>query len=163
MNTKKIAALIRFAIAFIFLCGIVMVFVWYPLTVSITIVGPVPVEPTLEQNIQGYTQLAFYWLTSLPCFIILGIVWKITINIKQNDGFTSKDVKLLNKANLLLLIDLPIFLIGNLIFMFLKLNFFVIFHFFIVVVGLIVVAFIWIAALLIEKNVELQAETEGTI
>ena len=81
-------------------------------------------------------------------------------SLKENGQFIAKDVRLLNAANIMLLIDLAIFLVGNIIIVFLEINFFVLAHFFIAVIGLVVLIFMWTTTLLIRRNVELQALIE---
>jgi hypothetical protein len=160
INPKQLSIIVRIGIIFLFIIGLIMVVVWYPFTISLTIIGPVDVEPTQLQKIQVYAQSAFYYLTSAPCFIILIFLWIIAGRLKKNGRFIAKDVRLLNAANIMLLIDLAIFLVGNIIIVFLEINFFVLAHFFIAVIGLVVLIFMWTTTLLIRRNVELQALIE---
>ena len=50
INTKQLSIIVRIGIIFLFIIGLIMVIVWYPFTISLTIIGPVDVEPTQLQR-----------------------------------------------------------------------------------------------------------------
>lgn len=163
MNTKRITIIFRIAIIAIGLCGLLICALWYPFSISLTTMGISTATPTTEQSIRIWTQLVFYWAVSVPCFLILIFTWKVSSALKKGELFSNKIVRLINLEISMLLIDLLVFLIGNIVFILLKWNDFAIVYFMITVIGLVVVSLFWIALYVIKRGIEMQEEIEGTI
>ncbi len=163
MNTFKLSLLVKGAIIALGLCGLFMCVVWYPFSISLSAMGVVSANPSLSQNIELWTQLIFYWVVSVPCFIVLIFAWKITGSIKNDEVFSHKVVNLIKKCAAVLVIDIVVFLVGNIIFLAVGWNDFAIVYFMIAVVGLIIVSVLLTLSHFAEKAVELKEETEGLI
>lgn len=163
MNTKKITLIFRIAIIAIGICGLLICALWYPFSISLTTMGTSNATPTAEQSVRIWVQLAFYWIVSVPCFLILFFTWKISSAISKEELFSNKIVELIKLDIIILLIDLLVFLIGNIVFVLFKWNDFAIVYFMITVVGLVVVSLFWIALYVIKRGIEMQEEIEGTI
>lgn len=122
MNNLKIIRINLILIGFIgfFICGL-----WYPFSISLGNFSNI-------NSITLYAQLGFYWMCSIPCFVILALLYKSTLS-KGNilDSF----VKNLNISKKILFISLIVFLVGNVILMLLNLNDFAILYFIIIAVG----------------------------
>lgn len=86
MKKNFMSIAIKGSIVVVALFGLVTCFCWYPFSISLTSMGTVEATPTVAQNIKMYTQLIFYWIVSIPCFVILGNAWSISNSIK-NDKF----------------------------------------------------------------------------
>ena len=116
----------RIALAFIFLIGLGICLYWYPLTVTlstgIAILDYDPAEITPQENIEFYSQLLFYWIISLPCFVLVVMGFIETAYVKKYGIFNIRSANLLFKMALLLFISSFIFLFGNLIFISLDWN-----------------------------------------
>lgn len=123
MRTSINTILIRTALVFIFLIGIVICLYWYPL--SITISTGIPILDydesviTLQENVEFYTQLFFYWAVSLPCFAVVLMGFIETVRAKNG-----RSANIFFKSALILFISSVVFIIGNLIFMILGRNMF---------------------------------------
>lgn len=163
MNAKKITLIFRIAIIAIGICGLLICALWYPFSISLTTMGTSNATPTAEQSVRIWVQLVFYWVVSVPCFLILVFTWKVSSALKKEELFSKKIVRLINLEISTLLIDLLVFLIGNIVFILLKWNDFAIVYFMITIIGLVVVSFFWIALYVIKRGIEMQEEIEGTI
>ena len=163
MDSTKINIVLRISIIIIALCGVAMCAFWYPFSVSLTTMDTVNAAPTLEQNIQIWAQLSFYWLVSIPCFFVLVLMWYLTTALKKEGFFSNKVIKIIRIEILTLLVDVVIFLIGNIVFVILGWNDFAIIYFLITVIGLVVVGLLYVFINIIKKGIEMQEEIEGTI
>ena len=163
MEINKITLLFRVSLIIVAVFGILICALWYPFTISLTSFGIVDYSPTVEQVTRFWVTLSFYWVVSVPCFVVLFILWKISIYLKKNDFFTNNVVVLMKRIVFILLIDLFIFLIGNVVFLLLKWNDFAIIYFMITVLGLVVICFLYVGIIIIKKGIELKEDLEGTI
>lgn len=120
MRSNTFIILTRIALVFIFLIGLVICLYWYPLTITISTGIPIldhdPSDITPEENIEFYSQLIFYWLVSLPCFVLVIMEFINTGYVRKFGKFNIKSANLLFKMALILFISSFIFLFGNLIF-----------------------------------------------
>ena len=149
------SAIIIFALVGIAICAA------YPYMIAIT--TGLMFRPEASDHSVFYVQLIFYWLTSLPCFVILGIAWKITALINKDEIFSKKTVRLLKLSAVILFCDILVFLIGNLIFLFLEWNGFAIVHITISMVGVVAALFLLVMMYFAENASLLKEETEGII
>ena len=164
MKNLALSVFIKYAIIVFALLGFLMCAQWYPLSISLTTVGLVDPNPlTAERSIQFWSQLLFYWLTSLPCFFILAIWWKIAQAIKNDCFFTHKVCKILNISAVILLVDLLLFLLGNLLLFLLGLNVFWIMYLFIFALGLAIVGVITTISFFTKKATIMQEDLDGTV
>ena len=129
MSKKSLYYLVRSAIFIVALCGLCICGCLYPFLVSLN--GFDKGSETVM-----WSQLIFYWISSIPCFIILGIAWRIAASIKT-ELFTHNNAKLLKSSALLLFADSIVFFVGNFVFMFMGYNPFAIAFFMLVIVALI--------------------------
>lgn len=169
MNPKFMSFIIKASIILMALFGLTICAVWYPLVISFTTKGISPdLDPTTTaQYIEYYTQLAFYWATSLPCFIILACFWKIGNAIKKNLLFTTKTAKTITTCVRILLVDLIVFIIGNLSFIFigwsLYFEFIYVIYLAIAVIGLIITGCLAILSHFVTQGALLKEEVDLTI
>lgn len=162
MKTFELSFMIKSSVVIFGICGLLMCALWYPFSISFMVMGVVDVVPTLEQNIAMWTQLVFYWAVSVPCFLILAFVWKMTDSIKKDQFFSYKIAKSMKNCALLLFIDVLVFFAGNTVFFFLGWNVFAIIYYIIAVVGLAVSSIFLVASHFVYKAAQLK-ETEGLI
>ncbi|MDE6210973.1 MAG: DUF2975 domain-containing protein [Clostridia bacterium] len=165
MNDKKVAWLLRTAIIIVGLFGLTVCAFWWPFSISLSTMG---VDSSLSsltdaQTAEFWSQFAFYMAVSLPCFAILVIAWIVTNRIHNGQFFALSTAKLINIAALILYIDLGVFLIGNLVFMFLEWNTFAIIYYFLAAIGFAVAICMSIIAYFVKRSAELKEETEGIV
>ena len=165
MNDKQISWALRSAIILVGIFGLAMCAFYWPLSISLTAVGvsPDPIEVTKAQTIEYYVQFAFYEAVSLPCFAILIIAWLVTNRISKGQFFDLSTAKLIRISSWILFIDLLVFFIGNLIFMFLEWNVFAIIYYFLGAIGVAVALCMSVIAYYVKKSAILKEETEGII
>lgn len=111
---------------FVFLIGIIICWLWYPWDTWISSGMPLldynEADITLEMNIEYHTKLFFYWICSLPCFVIVIMDFIETFFARKYGKFNIKSAKIIRKMSLILFISSAVFIIGNVIFMLLGWN-----------------------------------------
>ncbi len=165
MNDKKVAWLLRTAIIIVGLFGLTVCAFWWPFSISLSVIG---IDTglnamTQQQMVEFWLQFAFYQAVSLPCFALLVFAWLVTNRIHNGQFFALSTARLINVAALILYIDLGVFLIGNLVFMFLEWNTFAIIYYFLAAIGFAVAICMSIIAYFVKKSADLKEETEGIV
>lgn len=163
MTTKSLLFWVRCAIVIIALCGITVCALWYPYSFSIINIDLTATDLSELTTVQGWGLLSFYWAVSIPCFAILIIAWKISASIKTEQLFTNKTAKMIKICALILLVDLSVFLIGNVVFLLLKMNDFAIIYFFLIMGGLVLSVLLSALSHYVAKAAELQELSDGTV
>lgn len=163
MTTKSLLFWVRCAIVIIALCGITVCALWYPYSFSIINIDLTAADLSELTTVQGWGLLSFYWAVSIPCFAILIIAWKISASIKTEQLFTNKTAKMIKICALILLVDLSVFLIGNVVFLLLKMNDFAIIYFFLIMGGLVLSVLLSALSHYVAKAAELQELSDGTV
>ena len=163
MTTKSLLFWVRCAIVIIALCGITVCALWYPYSFSIINIDLTATDLSELTTVQGWELLSFYWAVSIPCFAILIIAWKISASIKTEQLFTNKSAKMIKICALILLVDSSVFLIGNVVFLLLKMNDFAIIYFFLIMGGLVLSVLLSALSHYVAKAAELQELSDGTI
>lgn len=163
MTTKSLLFWVRCAIVIIALCGITVCALWYPYSFSIINIDLTAADLSELTTVQGWGLLSFYWTVSIPCFAILIIAWKISASIKTEQLFTNKTAKMIKICALILLVDLSVFLIGNVVFLLLKMNDFAIIYFFLIMGGLVLSVLLSALSHYVAKAAELQELSDGTV
>lgn len=163
MTTKSLLFWVRCAIVIIALCGITVCALWYPYSFSIINIDLTATDLSELTTVQGWGLLSFYWAVSIPCFAILIIAWKISASIKTEQLFTNKSAKMIKICALILLVDLSVFLIGNVVFLLLKMNDFAIIYFFLIMGGLVLSVLLSALSHYVAKAAELQELSDGTV
>jgi len=163
MTTKSLLFWVRCAIVIIALCGITVCALWYPYSFSIINIDLTATDLSELTTVQGWGLLSFYWAVSIPCFAILIIAWKISASIKTEQLFTNKSAKMIKICALILLVDSSVFLIGNVVFLLLKMNDFAIIYFFLIIGGLVLSVLLSALSHYVAKAAELQELSDGTV
>jgi len=163
MTTKSLLFWVRCAIVIIALCGITVCALWYPYSFSIINIDLTATDLSELTTVQGWGLLSFYWAVSIPCFAILIIAWKISASIKTEQLFTNKSAKMIKICALILLVDSSVFLIGNVVFLLLKMNDFAIIYFFLIMGGLVLSVLLSALSHYVAKAAELQELSDGTV
>ena len=158
MTGKALCFWVRCAIIAIAICGVCVCAFWYPFCVFLTSITPQGIGKAVF-----WVQILFYWLTSLPCFWILIMGWRVTTAIKEERLFQEGTAKTVKNATQILFIDLAVFFIGNVLFLLLDWNRLAWIYFVFVIVGLVIGIFMAILSHYLYRAAELQEESEGTI
>ncbi|MDE5756725.1 MAG: DUF2975 domain-containing protein [Clostridia bacterium] len=167
MDDKKVTWLLRTAIILVGLFGVAICAFWWPFSTTMTTFGINTIidmdRVTEAQMVEFWVQFVFYQAVSLPCFAILVFAWLVTNRISKGQFFEFDTAKLIRIASWILYIDLIIFFIGNLVFMFLKWNDFAIIYYFLGAIGVAVALCMSVIAYYVKKSAELKEETEGIV
>ncbi len=109
--------------------------------------------------------LIFAWLVSLPCFILLLYVWKVSDCIKNETVFTLKTAKMVRTGVILLLSDAALLFGGNIVLLLFNMNHpsIVLLSIVIAIVEIVVSLFGEIVYQYMIKAAILKEESEGTI
>lgn len=152
MSKRSLFVLARIAITVIVICGLCICGFIYPFLVSLNGLSK-------GSEIVMWSQLIFYWLSSVPCFIILGYAWKVSKSFKT-ELFTCENAKCFRNSAILLLVDSIFFFIGNLVFALMGYNPFAILFFFLIVTALSVSLALGAAGYYVAKAAALREENE---
>jgi len=100
-----------------FLCGI-LIYLW-----GIPTIGHIITQNFPEFSYCYYPWLIFLWCTGIPCFIVLGYMWKISASICADQAFTSRNAIRLKRIAQLAAFNVIFFFAGNIIYLFHRLLF----------------------------------------
>ena len=115
------------------------------------------------QKVEFYSQLIFFWIASIPCFVILLYAWRFGNAINRDEVFCIRTVSIINKCIIILFSDLALFVVGNIVFAVLGWNDFALVYFGIAVIGVIIACILAIAAHYLSRAAALQEEVDCTI
>ena len=164
MDHRGLSLIVKADIIIIGICGVLMCAVWYPFSISLTAIGiSSDVAPTASERLAFWLQLSFYWITSLPCFLILVIAWTVSSEIKKDNALSNAVMKKVKTQGMILLADIAVFLIGNIVFLLLGWNDFAVIYFIFIAIGLVFVSGLYVLWHYIKVGVQLKEETEGLI
>ena len=162
MNNAKLSILLKLSIILIGVCGLSICVLWYPYSISLTSVGSI-MHGTVNTTM-FWCQLSFYWATSIPCFYILVMCWKIVNKFRTQD--TIFEIKFSNdfmKISKILLIDNGLFFIGNIVFVCLGWNVFAILYLMLSVICIAICVAMYFLAKIINDGIKYKEESDGTI
>jgi hypothetical protein len=109
--------------------------------------------------------LIFLWVTALPVFAVLGLVWKASAAVGHDSVFTVGTARLVKYGAIFILADTIFFCAGNMVLLLLGMNHpaIVLASFFIGVLGMALAAIAAVLARYLTKAAALQEEVDGTI
>ena len=115
MASKTLCKLVRFAVVFTAICGLIA-------CASLPAIGS-----TVANNFPEYTHLylpwlIFLWLTSLPFFALLVLIWKMSTAIKDEKVFTLPSARIVRICAMILFGASGFFIIGNIAFLLLGMS-----------------------------------------
>ncbi len=163
MKNKTLSILVVLMIAVIVILGILVCVFWYPFSLSVWVHGILPTEHTQEMLVSYYSQLIFHWATSLPCFVILFLSFRIVAAIRKGTLFSMKIAKLLKTFSIILYADLAVFLVGTVLIVHIFSDPFAIVYLCIAALGIAIAIGLSVMADFTERAAILQEEYEGTI
>lgn len=165
-NCGVLVLCLRLSLITVCLLGLSICAFWYPFQVDLTAIG-VPsgerVVPTAAQYVEYWVQLAFYWLASIPCFVILMFGWIISSDIKKGNAFSAEVADRLNICALILFVDSLVFLAAQLVFTVLNWNPFALFLYVTGGIGLILSFTLYLAARYVREAAKIKEENEGYV
>ena len=153
MTTKKLSVLLKGGIIVFGVCGILICVLWYPYSIGLT----------AKNSVEKWTQIAFYWLVSIPCFAVLWYAWKLADAVKKDEVFTKRVANLVKCSMQILFIDICVFLVGNIVFACLGWNELMFVYIGLGAIGLVETSVLLVIAHYIEQAAILREEMEGTI
>ena len=124
MKTKTAAfnisiVMIRLALVLVFLIGVLICLIWYPITATIAsgigLLDADEVIVTPQMEFAFYSHLIFYWAVSVPCFVVALLGLWGTVQAKREGVFSIKVAKTLFRMALILFIASVVYIIGNVI------------------------------------------------
>jgi hypothetical protein len=109
--------------------------------------------------------LIFAWLFTIPCFVILVYIWRVSGAVIEERVFTLQTAKWVKTGAVLLLADVAFLLVGNVVLYLLSMNY--IGMLLLSIIGaMFAIALALMAAVLsryLTKAAALQEESEGTL
>lgn len=161
MKNLQLSIMLKCAICVFFMCGFIICACWYPFSVPLFTTGPASDLP-VPAVVAIWTQIAFYWAVSIPCFVILILFWKVTDSIVLDEFFSYKTAKEIKMCAIILFVDILIYVIGNTMIMF-NWNDTAAVNYGVAILGLAVTGVFYALSHFVSKAAEYKADTEGLI
>ena len=121
MSSRTLSTLIRIAVIFMGLCGIAICAYFLPSAAGGgSIINPDSMD--YEKFRRAIPWLIFLWVTALPWFAILGLVWKVAGAVEKEQVFTFKVAKWVKAAAILIFIDCAVFFAVSAVFAVLQMS-----------------------------------------
>jgi hypothetical protein len=155
MTNKQLTVLFRCALIVIALIGVAACAFWYPKDGANVIAA--------KGAALGWIYQIFMWLTAIPCFVILFFGWKFSMSMEKEHVFTKDTAQYLIISLKILVVDLAVYLVGNIIFLALGCSKYGWLYLVVSVAGYAVAAIIYTLFYYISRVAVLQEESEGTI
>lgn len=158
MTAKRVCFWIRFFLVAVAVCGIYLCIFGYPFLASLSSLS------SLANEYQIGAWLIFLWVVSIPCFVILILMWKISCAVKKEMVFTLAIAKRVKACSQILFIDTSFLLIGGIVFTaFRVIDIFIPIIFILSIFGFFLAFVAAVSSHYIAKAAEIKEENEGTI
>ncbi len=161
MSNKKIGICIKVAVVVVTLAGLLMC-AWYPYDVLFSSLAWRLGVPDVVQMVKFIARVAFSWGVSIPCFMIMGLMWKVSARISRGETFSFDIYKYLRLSATTLFIDCGVYFVGNAVFYALGCNPLFIVYMIIGIIG-VAVAFCMAALASMAKNAAALKEDNDSI
>ena len=158
MSNKNIGLCIRIAVLTVTLAGVLLCAFGYPDLVMFSSLA----FPSEKETLFFYSQLIFYWAVSVPCFIIMALIWNVSTRIRRGETFSFKIYRYLRISATILFADCGVFFVGNTVFYLLDSNPFFVFYLIIGMVG-VAIALCATALSAMAKNAAMLKEDNDSI
>lgn len=158
MNEKMLSRLTRLAILLIGVCGVLSCLLWVPISTENATLRALP-----WRSYSFLIQYVFHWCVSLPCFLLLGLAWRVTANMNCDGLFMEENARYVGRAAVILIFDDLAFLIGNVIFAALGWNRWLTLHIPVAVTGLVLAIFMYVLSQYLARAAALQEESDLTV
>lgn len=116
MSQAKLTRSLKIILAGVGICGLIVYFAILP-TVGADLSDSYP-----EFARCYWPWMVFLWCTSIPCFLVLALGWRIAANIGADRSFSAENARLLQRIACLAAGDTAFFFAGNVVFLFLNMN-----------------------------------------
>lgn len=109
MKRDVISKLLKGMILGMGICGTAIYLLIFP-TVSKELISRYP-----EFSNYYLPWTIFIWLTAIPCYIVLGLMWKFSTSVRQGNIFIFINGKRMKKMFFWTVLDTTFFLLGNIV------------------------------------------------
>ena len=159
MKQKSLSRWLRIIAAGMAIMGAVLYFAVFP------VLGNDAARQYPEYSHCLYPWLIFLWLTAVPCYIVLALVWKIAGNIGRDNSFCKENAVMMKRISVLAAIDSAFFFSGNIVYWLIGFNHpsLLLASFFVVFIGVSFSVAAAVLSHLIFKAADIKEENELTI
>ena len=112
MNNQNLTKILKLLIIGLSISGIIIYLCIFPF------IGKYFIEVLPEASSWYWPWLSFSWITAIPCFIVLVLMWQFSSTIKDNEVFSKLNAKRILNISKLSILDTIIVIIGNIILLF---------------------------------------------
>ncbi|MBQ4650242.1 MAG: DUF2975 domain-containing protein [Firmicutes bacterium] len=114
---------------------------------------------------QFWLWISFVWIAAIPCYWVLGIVWKIADEISADRSFTIENSLRVKRIMILALADSAFVFIVNVVFLFMNINHpgILLASLFICFAGVVIAVFAGCVSHLVHKAALLREENESFV
>jgi hypothetical protein len=112
-----------------------------------------------------WSWLAFIWIAAIPCYCVLGIVWKIANEIRADRSFTIENSLRVKRIMILALADSAFVFTVNVVFLFMNINHpaVLLASLFVSFAGVVIAVFAGCVSHLVHKAALLREENEAFV
>ena len=159
MSSKTLAIFMKIVVVLSALFGLLVCIILIP-SIGNEVIGAYP-----EFSSWYWPWIAFAWIFSVPCFVILVDIWIVSDSVKDDTVFTLKTAKTIRSAVILLITDAAILFTGNVVLLMVNMNHpsVMLISFVVAIAEIIAALFAEILTRYITKASLLQEESDGTI
>lgn len=159
MNQERLSKWLKIIILGVGICGAIIYFYIFPFW------GREIIAEKPEFTYAYMPWLIFLWITAVPCYVVLICGWRIASEIEKDNSFSEVNARRLKIISYLAAGDCLLFFGGNIIFLFLDMNYAetVLLSLIIVFFGVAVAVTSAALSHLVYKAAELQEESQFTI
>lgn len=112
MNNDTLSKVLKLLIIGLAISGLVIYLFIFPF------IGKSFIEVLPEASSWYWPWLSFLWITGIPCFMVLILMWQFTSTIKDNKVFSRLNATRILNISKLSILDTIIVIVGNLILLF---------------------------------------------
>ena len=116
MNQTRLSRSLKAILAGVGVCGLIVYFAILP-SIGDSMHASYP-----EFAAWHWPWMIFLWLTAVPCYAALAMVWKIADHIGRDQSFSAENARLLQRVAWLAAGDTAYFFLGNVVLLFLNMN-----------------------------------------
>lgn len=159
MKQKSLSGWLKVITVGMALIGAVLYFAVFPF------LGNDAVQQYPEYSNWFYPWIIFLWLTAVPCYSVLILVWKIAGNIGKDNSFCKENAVMMKNISVLAAIDSSFFFAGNILYWLIGFNHpsILLASFFVVFIGVSFSVAAAVLSHLIYKAADMKEENDLTI
>lgn len=159
MDYKKLAWALKGAVGVFVLVGLFCCLFYFPYQTGLISFA----EGLMQMDGIHIAELVIYWLSSIPCFIVLAYAYLVSGRLEDGRFFSKKTAYMIRHASIWLGVTSILFCLSNVVFACLLPVSYEVFYAFLGLVGLTIAALLFISSKMIDEGAKTKEENEEII